>query len=76
MISSWVPNYLGLKSIDRKKWTERDGFICIPSEQVNRTGRLYTRERKAAENIEYLRKKEEILNHMFDLTFAIAGIRW
>ena len=69
----WVPNYLGLKSIGRKKWTERDGLICIPSEQVNRAGPLYTRERKAAQNVEYLRKKEEILNHMFDLTFAIAG---
>ena len=69
----WVPNYLGLKSIGRKKWTERDGLICVPSEQVNRTGPLYTRERKATENVGDLRRKEEILNHMFDLTFAIAG---
>ena len=69
----WVPKYLGLQSIGRKKWTERDDLICIPSERVNRSGPIYTRVGNADENVGDLRRKEEILNHMFDLTFAIAG---
>jgi hypothetical protein len=39
---------------------------------VNLSGPLYSRERKADELREYLFGSEEILNHLFDLTFAIA----
>lgn len=69
----WVPTYLGLKSISKSKWVKQDGLICVPSELVNRTGPLYTRERKADDNAEHLKRQEEILNHMFNLTFGIAG---
>ena len=69
----WVPSYLGLQSIGKKKWKEKNGLICVPSEQINRDGPIYTRARKATENVANLRGKEEILNHVFNLAFAIAG---
>ena len=39
---------------------------------VGPAGRVYRRVRKASEISGYLHAKEEVLNHIFDLTFAIA----
>lgn len=68
----WTPSYVGMGSITRKHWERRDGMVCIPEEMVNQTGSLYTRERKIHDLKADLHGKEEILNHIFDLTFAIA----
>ena len=65
----WVPIYLGLKST---KVTKRDGLISIPAEQVT-TSRVYTRVGNWEDTLRDLERKEEILNHIFDLTFAVAG---
>ena len=69
----WSPKYLGFQSIGRKKWTERDGLVCIPSNEVNKNGPIYTRALREGENADDLKRKEEILNHIFNLTFGIAA---
>ncbi|MEX2495602.1 MAG: hypothetical protein WD448_05900 [Woeseia sp.] len=71
----WVPGYLGLGSIPQKTWVERDGLVCVPSELVNRTGPLYRRVLSSDQIVDHLLRQEEILNHVFDLTFGIVGDR-
>lgn len=68
----WSPKYMGLGSISQKKWSKNDDLICIPKEMVNPSGPLYTRERKFDNLQTYLHGCEEILNHIFDLTYSIA----
>jgi hypothetical protein len=68
----WWPRYLGLRSIPQKHWEKHDGRISVPAELVNKSGPLYSRERNVRELKSYLHGSEEILNHIFDLTFAIA----
>ena len=68
----WSLRYLGLKSIPKKKRVESEALISVPRELVRPGGSLYTREHKAGELREYLHTQEEILNHMFNITFAIA----
>lgn len=68
----WTPKYLGLRSIPQSQWERRDGYVCVPEQAVNPTGPLYRRAGTAAEQFEILRGSEEILNHLFDITFAIA----
>lgn len=68
----WWPRYLGMRSIPQKHWIKKDGLICVPEEMVNKTGPLYSRERKVTDLKSYLHGSEEILNHIFDLTFSIA----
>ena len=69
----WTPSYLGLGSISQKEWIERDGLVCVPSAFVNRAGPLYRRDVSSDQIVEKLLRQEEILNHVFDLTFGIAG---
>ena len=70
----WTPRYLGLKSIPRKKWEIIGDRVSVAlSDIANQAGPLYSRSRKYTGNHEYLFLQEEILNHFFDLTFAIAG---
>jgi hypothetical protein len=68
----WWPRYLGLRSISQKNWQKKDGMVCVPAELVNNSGPLYSRERKSADLVDYLHGSEEILNHLFDITFSIA----
>jgi len=68
----WWPPYIGMRSISQKKWTKNDGKICVPAELVNMSGPLYSRERKFEDLENHLLGNEEILNHIFDLTFSIA----
>lgn len=68
----WRPDYIGLKSINQKKWVHQEGVICVPIDMVNKSGPLYTRQHKAEELLNKLRRYEEVLNHVFDITFAIA----
>jgi hypothetical protein len=70
----WTPRYLGLKSIPRDHWRTDGDRISIPRELIkSATGPLYFRSRKYSDLKSYLHEQEEILNHVFDLTFAIAG---
>lgn len=68
----WTPDYLGLQGISQKHWLKNEGLICLPESLVNASGPLYTRYRRGSENLDWLRGKEEILNHVFNITFAIA----
>ncbi len=68
----WWPPYIGLRSISQKKWTKQDGKVCVPAELVNMAGPLYCREQKFEDLENHLLGNEEILNHIFDLTFSIA----
>ena len=70
----WTPRYIGLKSIPRDKWTINDDRVSIPKELIKtKDGPLYFRSRKAADLKSYLQGQEEILNHLFNLTFSIAA---
>jgi hypothetical protein len=68
----WWPRYLGLNSIGQKHWRIEGDRLSIPLELVNRSGPLYSRGKRITDLLEDLHGKEEILNHIFDLTFAIA----
>ena len=69
----WTRRYMGLESIPRKKWTTSQNHICIPKNEVPTNTGIYVRKRAEAEQMAYLRSQEETLNHVFDLTLAIAG---
>ena len=68
----WWPTYIGLRSIGQKNWKVENDWISVPRSLVNPHGPLYSRRLKANELVDDLHSKEEILNHIFDLTFAIA----
>jgi len=68
----WTPKYLGIKSINKKFWGRTGDQICIPKKLVPNGCTLYTRRVKINEQIEQLHHSEEVLNHLFDITFAIA----
>jgi hypothetical protein len=71
---AWTPRYLGLKSIARDKWRIDGDWVSIPKALIaNVSGPLYSRSRKFGETRAYLNGQEEILNHIFDLVFSIAG---
>jgi hypothetical protein len=70
----WTPRYLGLKSIAQDKWRTDGNRVSIPKECVaNASGPLYIRSRTFSETKVYLSGQEEILNHLFNLVFSIAG---
>ena len=69
----WTRRYMGLVSIPPKKWTTSQNHICIPKNDIPANTGIYVRKRAEAEQMAYLRSQEEILNHVFDLTLAIAG---
>ena len=69
----WTPRYMGLESIQKKTRTMSQEHICIPKSEIPDSGGIYVRKRGEAELLEYLRSQEETLNHVFDLTMAIAG---
>jgi hypothetical protein len=70
----WTPRYLGLKSIAKDKWRVDGDWVSIPRASVaNASGPLYSRSRKFSETRAYLNGQEEILNHIFNLVFSIAG---
>ncbi len=77
MISSfyWNPSYMGWKRIQRKKWQIADGLVSVPLADIAEGAHaLYSRQPMTDdEHRVFLNNKEEILNHVFDVTFAIAG---
>jgi hypothetical protein len=70
----WTPRYLGLKSIPQDKWRIDGDRVSIPKALIaNASGPLYSRSRTFNETKAYLNGQEEILNHIFNLVFSIAG---
>ena len=69
----WTPRFMGLKSIPRKRWTTTQNHISIPKSEIPANASIYVRKRAEAEQMAYLRSQEETLNHVFDLTLAIAS---
>lgn len=69
----WTRRYMGLKSIPQEKWTINQNHICIPKNEIPANTGIYVRKRAETEQMTYLRSQEETLNHVFDLTLAIAG---
>ena len=53
-------------------WQQDGDRVSVPAEHVNKSGPLYARARTADAHKLWMRRQEEILNHVFDITFAIA----
>jgi hypothetical protein len=68
----WSPGLLGLTSIPRREWTADGATVTIPSSHLQNGGSIYTRKGTARENAARMRRLEEPLNHIFDITFGIA----
>jgi len=68
----WSPAHLGLVSIPIREWGEDEQDIRILRSRVKNGSTIYTRSGSSAENAVRLRSLEETLNHIFDITFAIA----
>lgn len=68
----WTPAHLGLASINRKHWGDDPETIRLPRSVIKNGGALYTRSGTSKQNEARMRGLEETLNHIFDITFAIA----
>lgn len=68
----WDPKYIGLSSVPKKQCEIVGDHMLVPLEQINIDASLYTRQRKYDALKEHCLSWEEILNHLFDITFAIA----
>lgn len=68
----WAPQYVGMRSIPQRMWKVEGDLVSVPRDLVNKSGPLYARSRTAKAHAAWLRTQEEILNHVFDITFAIA----
>jgi hypothetical protein len=69
----WTPSMLGLASIPRAQWGDDPDRIVIDRAQLSSGASLYTRKGTARTNLARMRRLEEPLNHIFDITFAIAA---
>lgn len=67
----WSPSKLGIKSIPNDALERREDYVLVPKQFVNPDGPLYRRICKADEAVERLKRSEEALNDIFDITFAI-----
>ncbi|MBU6394094.1 MAG: hypothetical protein KGQ75_05955 [Sphingomonadales bacterium] len=61
-----------MTSIPKREWTVDGAGVTIPSSYLQNGGSIYTRKGTARENAERMRRLEEPLNHIFDITFGIA----
>ena len=68
----WDPKLLGLFPIPRAEIASTEGCLTIPRSRVRNGGSIYARRGTAKENATRMRRLEEPLNHIFDLTFALA----
>lgn len=68
----WNPIYIGMASLNPKTLSGDSKFIHLPREWINSSGPIYKRNKKASAQFHNLSFKEEILNHFFNLFFAIA----
>jgi len=69
----WTPRYIGFSSIPQKHWIAEGDRVCIPKDSTNPDGPLYARKLKYDDLKSSLAGQEEILNHLFNLTFGIAS---
>lgn len=69
----WNPRLLCLPSIPKKLWGSDPDFIMIDRKRVKNGGSVYARQGTAKQNVLRMRSFEEPLNHIFDITFAIAA---
>lgn len=67
----WVPQYLGLKSIPQKQWIKTDTTVTIPRNLTNPSGPLYRRIQSGDEYRDYIRRQEEIFNHIWNIALAV-----
>jgi hypothetical protein len=68
-----TPRFIGLKPIQREKWQITDDRVSIPRALVNMRSPLYSRHTKPSDIGSVLARQEEILNHFFNIAFAIAS---
>ncbi|MGC6494367.1 MAG: hypothetical protein ACON5B_16145 [Myxococcota bacterium] len=68
----WVPSYIGLQSIPRKHWDVQDDVVSVPRHMTHPKGPLYRRVYSGQAYWDFIKKKEETFNHIFDLALAIA----
>lgn len=69
----WTPRLLGLSSIPRAEWGDDPENITIDRHRITNSGSIYTRKGTSKENAARVRRMEEPLNHIFELTFSIAA---
>lgn len=69
----WQPSYSGMKSIPKELILKENGRISIPEENLSKSGSIYARHRNYTDFELYMNQQEEILNHLFDITFSIAS---
>ncbi len=68
----WEPSYLGLASIPKAQWGSDPDVIQLSKSLIENGSTLYTRRGTSLQNLSRLRALEETLNHIFEITFAIA----
>jgi hypothetical protein len=68
----WTPRFTGMRSIGQKSWIVTADSVTVPKRLVNQSGPLYSRRLKQGAFLEDLLRSEEILNHVFNITFGIA----
>lgn len=68
----WTPRHLGLTSIPKSQWGDDPTLIQLPRHRIQNGGTIYTRSGTYRSNAARMRLLEETLNHIFDITFAIA----
>jgi hypothetical protein len=68
----WAPQYIGMKSISESAWQRDGGMISIPENMVMKGASIYTRRRNSSDHRIWMESQEEVLNQVFDITFAIA----
>lgn len=67
----WYPRYLGLKSIPQKQWVKTATSVTIPRNLTNPSGPLYRRIQSGDEYRAYVRRQEEIFNHIWNIALAV-----
>jgi hypothetical protein len=71
-----TPKYMGWKGISRSEWDIKNGMVSVHETEIEKNANaLYSRKpmSKAADIRGLINHQEEILNHIFNVTFAIAG---
>jgi len=68
----WTPSHLGLVSVPKAQWGTNSEFIAVPRAAVQNGGSVYVRKGTYAVNSKRARALEETLNHLFDITLALA----
>ena len=68
----WTPGFIGLESIKKARCTVSDSGACLNADLLQSGRSVYARSRTVDALRGHLHEQEEILNHIFDIAFAIA----